>query len=102
MSQSSKRELVERLRHRYLHASRKEKTKMLDEFTAVTGLHRKSAVRVLRQGYERAQAAILATVRGRSAQIFQACAKPCAITRHAIREAAFQVRENIDLSGDRH
>jgi hypothetical protein len=55
MSQSGKRELVERLRHRYLQAGRKEKTKILDEFTAVTGLHRKSAIRVLRQGYERSR-----------------------------------------------
>lgn len=53
MSQQSKRELVERLRHRYLHGSRAEKTKVLDEFVAVTGLHRKSAIRTLRQGYQR-------------------------------------------------
>lgn len=53
MSQPSKRELVERLRHRYLHGSRAEKTKVLDEFVAVTGLHRKSAIRTLRQGYQR-------------------------------------------------
>ena len=52
MSQQSKRELAERLRHRYLQGSRTEKTKILDEFVAVTGLHRKSAVRALRQGYQ--------------------------------------------------
>lgn len=52
MSQTSKRELVERLRHRYLQASRAEKTKTLDEFVAVTGLHRKSAIRALRGGYQ--------------------------------------------------
>lgn len=55
MSQQSKRELVERLRHRYLQAGRNEKAKILDEFTAVTGLHRKSAVRALRQGYQRSR-----------------------------------------------
>jgi hypothetical protein len=53
MSQQGKRELVERLRDRYLKATRLEKTKILDEFTAVTGLHRKSAIRVLRRGYQR-------------------------------------------------
>ncbi len=49
MSQSSKRELVQRLQPRYLKADRKEKTKILDEFVAVTGLHRKSAIRSLRR-----------------------------------------------------
>ena len=49
MSQHSKRELVERLQPRYLQADRKEKTKILDEFVAVTGLHRKGAIRRLRQ-----------------------------------------------------
>ncbi len=53
MSQQSKRELVERIRHRYLQGSRAEKTRILDEFVAVTGLHRKSALRTLRQGYQR-------------------------------------------------
>lgn len=53
MSQKSRREYVERVRHRYLAASRVEKTKILDEFVAVTGLHRKSAIRALRQGYQR-------------------------------------------------
>lgn len=53
MSQQSKRELVERIRHRYLQASRAEKTKILDEFVAVTGLHRKAAIRRLRRGYQR-------------------------------------------------
>ncbi|MFW5941672.1 MAG: ISNCY family transposase [Chloroflexota bacterium] len=52
MSQQGKREVVERLRHRYLQASRSEKTKILDEFVALSGLHRKSAIRALRQGYQ--------------------------------------------------
>lgn len=49
MSQHSKRELVQRLHPRYLKADRKEKTKILDEFVAVTGMHRKAAIRRLRQ-----------------------------------------------------
>lgn len=52
MSKQSKRELVERVRHRYLHGSRREKSRILDEFVAVTGMHRKSAIRTLRQGYQ--------------------------------------------------
>jgi len=50
MSQQSKQELVKRLHPRYLKASRVEKTKILDEFVAVTGCHRKHAIRILRKG----------------------------------------------------
>jgi hypothetical protein len=50
MSQPSKQELVKRLHPRYLQASRTEKTRILDEFVAVTGFHRKHAIRVLRKG----------------------------------------------------
>jgi hypothetical protein len=53
LSQQSKRELVEAVRDRYLRAGRKEKSKILDEFVATTGFHRKHAIRVLRQGYQR-------------------------------------------------
>ena len=49
MSQHSKRELVQRLQPRYLKADRKEKTRILDEFVAITGLHRKAAIRSLRR-----------------------------------------------------
>jgi len=49
MSQHSKRELVQRLQPRYLQADRQEKTRILDEFVAVTGMHRKAAIRRLRQ-----------------------------------------------------
>lgn len=52
MSQQSKREIVERVRHRYLQANRLEQRKILDEFVAITGLHRKAAIRRLRQGYQ--------------------------------------------------
>ena len=50
MSQKSKQELVKRLHPRYLHASRAEKTKILDEFVAIIGCHRKHAIRVLHKG----------------------------------------------------
>jgi hypothetical protein len=48
MSLKSKRELLEVLRPRYLKANKIEKQKMLDEFTSVTGYHRKHAIRVLK------------------------------------------------------
>jgi hypothetical protein len=53
MSQQSKRELLEVLRPRYLKASKAEKQKILDEFTAATGYHRKYAIRILKRGYKR-------------------------------------------------
>jgi len=48
MSLKSKRELFEVVRPRYLKASKAEKQKILDEFTSVTGCHRKHAIRVLK------------------------------------------------------
>ena len=48
MSLKSKRELLEVVRPWYLKARKVEKQKMLDEFTSVTGYHRKYAIRVLK------------------------------------------------------
>ena len=48
MSLKSKHELLEVVRPRYLKANKIEKQKMLDEFTAATGYHRKHAIRVLK------------------------------------------------------
>lgn len=47
MTAPARRELVEALRQRYAAATREEKVSILTEFTSVSGLHRKSAVRVL-------------------------------------------------------
>ncbi len=47
MTQSTIREYTEAVRWRYLHTSKKEKGKILDEFTKVTGYHRKAAIRLL-------------------------------------------------------
>ena len=44
-------EYIEALRERYLKASRKEKGRMLDEVTEVTGHHRKGVIRLLRRGW---------------------------------------------------
>jgi len=49
MTRGSIREYVEAIRGRYLSVSRKEKGKILDEFTNVTSLHRKAAIRLLRR-----------------------------------------------------
>jgi hypothetical protein len=50
MSQRSKRELLESIQPRYLKANKHNKARILDEFVAATGYHRKYATRVLRHG----------------------------------------------------
>ena len=50
MTRDSIREYTEALRGRYLRASKKEKGIILDEFTKVTGCHRKAAIRLFRRG----------------------------------------------------
>jgi len=51
MSQRSKRELFAEVQPRYMKASKAGKQKILDEFTASTGYHRKYAIRLLKHGY---------------------------------------------------
>ena len=48
MSTTARDELVGALARRYAVGTRAEKTRILDEFEAVTGFHRKHAMRVLR------------------------------------------------------
>jgi hypothetical protein len=50
MTRNSIRELVPVIRPRYLRASTTEKTHILDEFVAITGYHRKYAIRLLKHG----------------------------------------------------
>ena len=50
MARASIREYTEAVRGRYLWVSKKEKGKILDEFTKVTGCHRKAAIRLFRRG----------------------------------------------------
>ena len=50
MSTKARDELVNALARRYAIGTRAEKTRILDEFEAVTGFHRKHAMRVLRSG----------------------------------------------------
>ncbi len=47
MRVATRRELVRAIRARYESAAREEKQRILDEFVAVTGYHRKHAVRLL-------------------------------------------------------
>jgi hypothetical protein len=48
ISPQTRTELLEALRQRYQQASKLEKAKILDEFVAVAGCHRKHAIRLLR------------------------------------------------------
>jgi hypothetical protein len=48
MSKRSKRELTEINHPRYLKASKAEKVKILDEFTAATGYHQKYVIKLLK------------------------------------------------------
>ena len=49
MTRASLREYAAKQRERYQHATRAEKHRLLDEIVAVTGLHRKAAIRLLRR-----------------------------------------------------
>lgn len=48
MTRGSIREYAEAIRARYLQGSKEEKSKILDEFTKVTGCHRSDAESALR------------------------------------------------------
>ena len=50
MTPHGKRELLSAIRPRYRKATRSEKTKILDEFVATTGYHRKCAIHLLNHG----------------------------------------------------
>ena len=53
MSKRSKRELTKEIHPRYLKTKKAEKVKILDEYTAATGYHRKYAIRLLKHGPKR-------------------------------------------------
>ena len=50
LSTEARTELVNALARRYVVATRAEKSRILDEFEAVTAFHRKHAMRILRSG----------------------------------------------------
>ena len=49
ISSQTKTELLAALRERYQHAAKTDKTQILNEFVAVSGCHRKHAIRLLTQ-----------------------------------------------------
>ncbi len=52
ISMATRREILSATRRRYAGRSRHEKSRILDEFVAVTGYHRKHALRLLAKGAE--------------------------------------------------
>jgi hypothetical protein len=46
----TKKELLQALKKRYKSSFKKDKTRILDEFCAITGLHRKHSIRLLSMG----------------------------------------------------
>ena len=55
ISMTTRKELIEGVGARYRGASMSERTRVLDEFVAITGYHRKHAIRVLRAGTDPVQ-----------------------------------------------
>ena len=53
MSKRSKQELTQEIHPRYLKANKVEKQRILDEFTASSGYHRKYAIKLLKHGLKR-------------------------------------------------
>ena len=53
VSMATRAELILAIRGRYASAGRPEKAKILDEFVALTGFHRKHAMRLLRGAMSR-------------------------------------------------
>ena len=51
MINMAKKELIKALKPRYLKASKKEKSKILDEFCSSANYHRKYAIRILQAGF---------------------------------------------------
>ncbi len=49
ISKMAEQELLDTIRDRYRSSSKKDKTRILDEFIAVTGHHRKHGIRLLGQ-----------------------------------------------------
>src|SRR3978361_694293 len=52
ISMATRDELVAVVAERYARSARKDRSRILDEFTAVSGLHRKHAMRLLRMRSE--------------------------------------------------
>ena len=82
ISKMAKQELLATIRDRYRESSKKDKSRILDEFIAVTGHHRKHGIRLLRQSGDAGEKQSM--VKGRR------------IYDEAVREAVILVWEATD------
>jgi hypothetical protein len=103
MSQRSKRELFAEIQPRYLKAKKAQKQKILDEFTAATGYHRKYAIRLLKHGYLRRKSkpkGRRATYRGEVVQaleqIWEIYGRICSKRLHPYLPEGIKVLERCD------
>jgi hypothetical protein len=106
MTKASKRELLQAIRPRYLRANKADKGRILDEFVATTGYHRKYAIRLLNHGAPRRSAS---RRRGRRVythavaqaltEVWEICGRICSRRLHPflpdILEALEQHREVV-------
>ena len=53
MTIDERRKYLRKMKRRYIKAKRQERSQLLDEMEAVTGLHRKSLTRLMRSSLER-------------------------------------------------
>ncbi len=113
MSLKSKNELVQVVQPRYLKASKREKQKILDEFTAATGYHRKHAIRLLKnkvqvQNHLKGKTKTYKTIYAGEVvkaleQIWEIYGRICSKRLHPILPEAIRVLERcqeIELSQD--
>jgi len=113
MSLNSKHELLEVVRPRYRKARKREKQKILDEFTSATGYHRKHAIRVLKnkvqiQNHHKRKTKTFKTIYGREVvqaleQIWEIYGHICSKRLQPFLPEAIRVLERcqeITLSND--
>ena len=83
----AKQELLATIRDRYRECSKKDKSRILDEFIAVTGHHRKQGIRLVAQSEDGIE--LVGAVRGR--RIYDECSDPgLGDVRPHLREASRQ------------
>ena len=82
ISVAARRELVRAIGERYRDAAREDKLRILDEFVAVTGYHRKHSIRVLNS-----VAAAIATARPPRLRLYDQAVHPEFMTALATRSS---------------
>ena len=74
ISSQTRKELLDAMRRRYCESSKMDKTRMIDEFVALTGYHRKHGIRLLRQASD-AEALTVREGRVRSRRVYDEAVK---------------------------